>query len=69
MRVGEALENDPALRTLANEYGFRTGGATRGPETWAQRGIAVPEVLVDVIDPPSHEWLERMIEAIETRFK
>ncbi len=68
-RVGEALENDPALRTLANEYGFRTGGATRGPETWAQRGIAVPEVLVDVIDPPSHEWLERMIEAIETRFK
>ncbi len=69
MRVGEALENDPALRTLANEYGFRTGGATRGPESWAQRGIAVPEVLVDVIDPPSHEWLERMIEAIETRFK
>jgi hypothetical protein len=69
VRVGEALENDPALRTLANEYGFRTGGATRGPETWAQRGITVPEVLVDVIDPPSHEWLERMIEAIETRFK
>lgn len=69
VRVGEALENDPALRTLANEYGFRTGGDTRGPETWAQRGIAVPEVLVDVIDPPSHEWLERMIEAIETRFK
>ena len=69
VRVGEALENDPALRTLANEYGFRTGGATRGPETWAQRGIAVPEVLVDVIDPPSHEWLERMVEAIETRFK
>ncbi|MGV3681277.1 MAG: hypothetical protein ACO1PM_16365 [Acidovorax sp.] len=69
VRVGEALENDPALRTLANEYGFRTGGATRGPETWAQRGITVPEVLVDVIDPPSHEWLERMIEAIEARFK
>lgn len=69
VRVGEALENDPALRTLANEYGFRTGGATRGPETWAQRGITVPEVLVDVIDTPSHEWLERMIEAIETRFK
>lgn len=69
VRVGEALENDPALRVLANEYGFRTGGATRGPEMWAQRGIAVPEVVVDVIDPPSHEWLERMIEAIETRFK
>lgn len=69
VRVGEALESDPALRTLANEYGFRTGGTTRGPETWAQRGIAVPEVLVDVIDPPSHEWLERMTQDIESRFK
>jgi hypothetical protein len=36
---------------------------------WAQRGINVPSVLVDVIDPPSHEWLERMIQAIESRFK
>jgi len=29
----------------------------------------VPDVIVDVIDPPSHEWLERMILAIEARFK
>jgi hypothetical protein len=29
----------------------------------------VPAVLVDVIDPPSHEWLERMITGIEARFK
>jgi len=26
-------------------------------------------VLVDVIDPPSFEWLERMISGIEARFK
>ena len=69
VRLGTVLENDPALRALAHEYGYRTGGEQRGPELWAQRGIAVPEVLVDVIDPPSHEWLERMTVAIEARFK
>lgn len=69
VRLGTVLENDPALRALAHEYGYRTGGERRGPELWAQRGIAVPEVLVDVIDPPSYEWLERMTVAIEARFK
>jgi hypothetical protein len=69
VRVGEALENDPALRNLAHEYGFRTGGDSKGPEIWAKRGIKVPDVIVDVIDPPSHEWLERMIQSIEARFK
>lgn len=68
-RVGEALETDPALHALAHEYGFRTGGSEKGPELWARQGVRVPEVLVDVIDPPSHEWLERMIQGIEARFK
>ncbi len=69
VRLGEALENDPALHALAHEYGFRTGGAEKGPELWAKQGIRVPDVLVDVIDPPSYEWMERMIQAIEVRFK
>jgi hypothetical protein len=67
-RLGEALEQDPQLRELAHEHGFRTGGDTKGPEVWAQRGLKVPAQLVDVIDPPSHEWLERMIQGIEARF-
>jgi len=68
-RLGQALESDPALRALAHEYGYRTGGDIKGPETWAQRGVKVPDVLVDVIDPPSYEWLERMIQGIEAKFR
>ncbi|HSI48807.1 MAG TPA: hypothetical protein VLA61_11085 [Ideonella sp.] len=68
-RLGTALENDPALRALAHEHGFRTGGDSHGPEGWAKQGVNVPEVLVDVIDPPSFEWLERMIVGIDARFK
>lgn len=68
-RLGVALDTDPALRELEHEYGFRTGGDVKGPETWAKAGVKVPDVLVDVIDPPSYEWLERMIQAIEAKLK
>jgi hypothetical protein len=67
-RLGELLERDPELQSLAHEYGFRTGGAERGPELWAKRGVAASQNLVDVVDPPSYEWLERMITAIEQKF-
>ena len=68
-RLGAVLESDPALRELAHEFGFRTGGEKKGPEVWATRGVKVPDVLVDAIEPPSHEWLERLIGEIEQRFK
>lgn len=68
-RLGQALETDPTLRELAHDYGFRTGGDVKGPEAWAKAGVKAPDVLVDVIDPPSHEWLERLIQGIEARFK
>ena len=68
-RLGAALETDPELQRLAHEYGYRTGGNVKGPEIWADHGIKVPDVLVDVVDPPSYEWLERMIQDIESRFK
>jgi len=67
-RLGEALEHDPALQELAHEYGFRTGGNTRGPELWEKHGIHTPPTVVDVIDPPSNEWLEKMITGIEQKF-
>jgi hypothetical protein len=68
-RLGQALETDPALRTLAHDYGFRTAGDEKGPELWRAKGIDVPDILVDVIEPPSHEWLERMTHAIEQKFE
>ena len=67
-RVGMLLESDPTLRELMHTYGFRTGGDLHGPEVWSKQGVDVPPQLVDVIDPPSQEWLERMIQAIEARF-
>lgn len=67
-RLGAVLESDPQLRDLAHAFGFRTHGGDKGPEIWAGKGIQVPDNLVDVIDPPSQQWLEAMIQAIESRF-
>ena len=67
-RLGEALERDPELQELAHQYGFRTGGNTKGPEVWEQHGIHTPPTVVDVIDPPTYEWLETMITRIEQKF-
>lgn len=67
-RLGDALEHDPQLQDLAHQFGFRTGGDIKGPEVWEKQGIHTPTTVVDVIDPPSHEWLERMIHAIEQKF-
>jgi hypothetical protein len=67
-RLGEALERDPELQGLAHQYGFRTGGSTKGPELWEKHGIHTPATVVDVVDPPSNEWLEKMISGIEQKF-
>jgi hypothetical protein len=67
-RLGEALERDPQLQELARQYGFRTGGSAKGPELWERHGIHTPPTIVDVIDPPGNEWLEKMIAGIEQKF-
>ena len=67
-RLGDALEHDAELQSLAHQFGFRTGGDVKGPEVWERQGIHTPSTLVDVIDPPSHEWLETMIHGIEQKF-
>ncbi len=68
VRLGQLLETDPTLQSLAHDYGFRTAGNSKGPEIWQQKGIKVPDILVNVVDPPSYEWLEAMIKRIEASF-
>jgi hypothetical protein len=67
-RLGEALEHDPELQQLAHDHGFRTGGDIKGPELWEKKGIHTPATLIEVIDPPAYEWLEKMITSIERQF-
>lgn len=68
VKLGRLLESDPELQALAVEYGYRTSAQAPFAKAVSDRKWAVPSVLVDVIDPPSFEVLERMIVEIEKKF-
>jgi hypothetical protein len=64
-RLGQFLATDPELRTLATEYGFRTTDTAAFRAFIEQHQLAVPDTLLNVIDPPTYETLEAMIGQLE----
>lgn len=68
-RLGELLTTHPELQKLAAEYGLRINDGALFKKTQEARNIQVPTTLIDVIDPPSYEWMEKMIQAIELQTK
>jgi hypothetical protein len=67
-RLGEAMETDPDLQRLAIEYGFRNDDMAYFREYTDDAGLTMPQSLVNVIEPPSYEVLESMIQAIEAEY-
>lgn len=68
-KLAQALSTDPELQKLAIEYGFRNDNLAYFREFTATHGVALPESFVDVIDPPSYEVLEGMIQTIEQAYE
>ncbi|WP_018502483.1 hypothetical protein [Parafrankia discariae] len=70
--VGTLLATDPGLIRLAVRHGFRPSdpaAAAAEREARASSGATGPAELVDVVEPPSQEISERMIDRIETRYE
>ncbi len=67
-RLGEALM-DPSVQQLAVRFGFRTRDPQRFRTFVRQGGLELPDSIVDVIDPPTFEVTERLIQAIERQGK
>ena len=67
-RAGDFLANDPELRNLITEYGFRTADAQGFQGYFNSHNVSVPANLIDVIEPPSYEALEAMITRIEALY-
>ena len=68
VKLGQLLETDPELQALAVEFGYRTAGQTQFVKAIADKKWPVPATLVDVIDPPTFEVLERMITEIDKKY-
>jgi hypothetical protein len=67
-RFGQFLNDDPELRQLAIEFGFRNNDAA-GFKTFLQaHNVSAPDTLLDVIDPPTYERLESMITKLEALY-
>jgi hypothetical protein len=66
--VGNLLQTDPELSKLAALYGFRPADPSVFTAQLKAHHLPVPENPVNVIDPPSYESLESMIESISARY-
>jgi hypothetical protein len=67
--LGAVLADDPELQKLAIEHGFRNRDAVGFRNFVKSHQLAVPDSLINVIEPPTFEILEQMITMIEQRYK
>nr|WP_231904716.1 hypothetical protein [Saccharothrix espanaensis] len=67
-RVGQLLSTDPGLGRLAASHGFRTTDPKLFAEAVAQAGASAPADLVDTVEPPSFETLERLLDEVKKRY-
>jgi hypothetical protein len=69
--VGRLLSEDPRLQELAARHGFRTLRPEQFSRVVEEHTADVTPVradVVDVIDPPAYETLERMLDAIDRAY-
>ena len=69
VRLGELLANDPELQRLAARQGYRTGNPDLFAAYLKEASLEAPLNLIDVVDPPTFELLERLIDALDQRMK
>ncbi|WP_232840291.1 MULTISPECIES: three-helix bundle dimerization domain-containing protein [Nocardia] len=60
--IGRLLTGDPVLRELAAAHGFRTGDTARFAA--ATRGIPLAPELVDVVETPTYDTLEHLLDGV-----
>ncbi|MFI6362361.1 three-helix bundle dimerization domain-containing protein [Nocardia sp. NPDC050630] len=63
-RVGRLLATDPDLQRLAAEHGFRTSEPSRFAKVAADNHVPVAGDVIDVIDTPTIDTLEHLIDSV-----
>ncbi|MEU8896171.1 three-helix bundle dimerization domain-containing protein [Nocardia sp. NPDC048505] len=63
-QVGRLLSGDPELQRLAAEHGFRTGDAAQFAKVTAEHRVPVTPELIDVVDTPTYDTLEHLLDAV-----
>lgn len=66
--LARLLREDPDLQRLAAAHGFRTNDPAVFTDTLAEHGVAEPPPLYDVVDTPSYEVLEELIQRVGDQY-
>ena len=67
LRRMDSLQGDSQMQALEIKYGFRTSNPGQFKTFATGHGVALPDSLSNVIDPPTYEVLEYMISVIEKK--
>jgi hypothetical protein len=68
-KIGQLLTNDPTLQELAVQFGFRTADPAAFSKVVKEAGIATAPSLIDVVEPPTIDNLEALIDGISAAMK
>ncbi|WP_433516575.1 three-helix bundle dimerization domain-containing protein [Nonomuraea sp. CA-143628] len=63
-RVGRLLSTDAQLQRLAAEHGFRSADAADFAKVAADHQVRVATDLIDVVDIPSYDTLEHLLDSV-----
>jgi hypothetical protein len=67
-QVGQLLNSDPELASLGATFGFRTQDPRYFTQVVGEHKLTLPTSLVDTVDPPSFETLERLLDAVGKQY-
>jgi hypothetical protein len=65
VRFAEVMASHPKIQSIAHRYGFRSQDSAELFSMVEARKLVIPHTLVDVIDPPSFDILEKLISRID----
>jgi hypothetical protein len=65
VRFAQELISDPKVKSIAQHYGFRMQDSSELFAAVEAKRLAIPHTIVDVIDPPSFDILEKLINQVD----
>jgi hypothetical protein len=68
-RFAQEMISDPKVGSIAQRYGFRTQDSTELFAAVEAKKLTIPRTIVDVIDPPTYDILEKLINQVDAGLK
>jgi hypothetical protein len=65
-RFSEVMTSNEKIKSIAHHYGFRSEDSSELFALAEARKFAIPHTIVDVIDPPTYDILEKLIGRVDT---